>query len=289
MSDASTASGFTVGGKPIPAAGTSPPQKISDADYDKLTAGEKSVYAAQWPQAHEDKPPRGYREDAAAGRREVVVDGQVIGAESDDGSPKIKLGEQEFSEKEIRDALTAKAEREVAKASLPQTADAYELTLPTDLKLPPGVEFKFAVDDPFLGPSIKQAREFAHEAGLTQPQFEKMLAVYAGSRANEMKILNDARAAELEKLGAAGTARVDAVLTFAKGHGLKHLPAMMVTEGIISDLEKLILRATNGSGSGYVPPRGGDGAESLSDEQWNAMSYSERKEYGRSHENGGRR
>ena len=57
------------------------------------------------------------------------------------------------------------------KLTLPQTADAYKVELPADFKPPEGVKFAFQADDPLLS----QARSVAHELGIPQEGFSKLL------------------------------------------------------------------------------------------------------------------
>ena len=62
--------------------------------------------------------------------------------------------------------------------TLPQNADAYKVELPKDFTPPPGVEYKFNDGDPLLA----QARTLAHELGIPQEGFSKLLGLYAGTQ-----------------------------------------------------------------------------------------------------------
>jgi hypothetical protein len=126
-----------------------------------------------------------------------------------DGGARIKVGDAEYSETEIRAAMESTAARA---AGRPADANGYELTLPADFKALPGLEF--AVNDPIRGPILQQAREFAHAAGLTQDQFSGMLALRAAEQGHEQRIIQQAIATENMKLGPNGTARVEQVKTW---------------------------------------------------------------------------
>jgi hypothetical protein len=81
--------------------------------------------------------------------------------------PKYKIGEDlELSEEDVRGLMTRHALEESRKATVPTAAADYKLELPKDFQVPQGIEFRWATEDPVLGPMIGQAKEFAHKAGL---------------------------------------------------------------------------------------------------------------------------
>lgn len=128
------------------------------------------------------------------------------------GGAKIKLGDQEFAEQELRDALGFKAEHEVRKANLPQSPDGYEVALPSDFKAPEGVKFEFDMNDPVLA----QARQLAHARGLDQETFSSLLSLYAADKIGTQMQLANARNAEIQKLGTAASARINGLETWLK-------------------------------------------------------------------------
>jgi hypothetical protein len=74
-----------------------------------------------------------------------------------DGS-KFVFGEGlELTEQQIRDLVEHKTATDAKRLSAPQTAQDFKVELPTNLKLPAGMEFKLDPNSPMVGP----AREFA--------------------------------------------------------------------------------------------------------------------------------
>lgn len=113
----------------------------------------------------------------------------------------------------FNEILTRDAAEQSRRLSLPTKPEEYKAELPGDFKAPEGVEYKFNADDPLLA----QARAIAHESGLSQEKFSKLLAVYAGSQVASQQAVQTARNAEIAKLGATGPAQIDALSTFYKG------------------------------------------------------------------------
>jgi hypothetical protein len=124
----------------------------------------------------------------------------------------IRVGESDFSEKQITDSLAFRAEQDVRERSLPPSADKYEIKLPADFKAPEGFKFEFDMNDPLL----KSAREAAFTGKLGQENFSKFLGLYAANKIAEQQRLAPAREAELSKLGTAATQRIDALETWLK-------------------------------------------------------------------------
>src|SRR6516165_7380082 len=138
-------------------------------------------------------------------------------------SGKILLAEGiEVSEQELRDLVSFKASEDSRKLTAPQKAEDFKLELPADLKMPEGVTFQFNPNDP----AIEPARQFALRNNLSQQQFSEMVGVYVAAQANEMVQFNAAKAAEVQKLGDAANARVDAVTGWLKAMGGNHFGAL---------------------------------------------------------------
>jgi hypothetical protein len=125
---------------------------------------------------------------------------------------KVKLGDAEYTESEVRNALAHKAEQEIRKQGLPQSPTGYEIKLPADFKAPEGIKFEFDLTDPGLA----QFRQLAHSRGMDQQTFSDALGVYAANKIAEQQKLGTARAAELGKLGSAANQRIDAIETWLK-------------------------------------------------------------------------
>lgn len=183
--------------------------------------------------------------------------------------------------------VTAKAER--AKA-VPAGPDGYKLELPEGA-LAKGLSFEFDEKSPLLA----AARKTAHEMGLPQAEFSRLLGIYVQDRVAEEASLQEAVAAEKQKLGANANARVDAVHQFlgqlgeAKAGALK---SMMFSALQIEAMEDLVRLA---SGQGAAPlngkgREGGDGKSAVpSDEEWARMSTSAKMDFTRSAKAAGQR
>jgi hypothetical protein len=109
--------------------------------------------------------------------------------------------------------LSARDAERVARAqALPQSPDAYQVALPEGFKPPEGMQFEFRNDDP----AMIEARKAAHELGLDQNGFSRLLGIYAANKLGELQSTNSAREAEMTKLGSAAPQRIEAVETWLK-------------------------------------------------------------------------
>lgn len=176
--------------------------------------------------------------------------------------------------------LTARiAADDVAKLSRPQKPEEYKLELPKEFKPPEGVEFKFRDGDPLLA----QARSMAHEMGISQDNFSKLLGLYAGAQVADQQNISTARNAEIAKLGTTGPARVTAVNTWLDAMGVSGLKARMWTAADVQMFEGLITRFSNQGGgqfrgTGREPP---EPQGRVSNEAFAKMSPAERLDYTR--------
>ena len=141
----------------------------------------------------------------------------------------------------INEVETNRAADAVRKNSLPQSADAYKIELPKEFTMPAGVEFKF--DE--KAPELAQARAMAHAKGWTQQDFSEALGIFAAAKIGEQAQINTARAAEVAKLGATGSARVDAVTQFMDAQGLGVLKSTLVTAAQVQAWEGHITKLTS--------------------------------------------
>jgi hypothetical protein len=156
-----------------------------------------------------------------------------------------------LSEQELRDLLAHKSAEDSRRLTAPTKVEDFRLELPSDLKMPQGVDFRI---DP-NNPAVEPARAFALRNNLSQQQFSEMLGVYAASQANEMVAFNTAKAAEVAKLGDAANARVDAVRGWLRSmvpehfDGLARVLEMAPSAATVKGLEALMHRyVTQGSG-----------------------------------------
>lgn len=182
----------------------------------------------------------------------------------------------------INEHVAFKAAEDSRKLTLPANPDAYKIELPTDFKPPEGIKFEFKPDDPLLS----QAKTMAHEMGIGQENFSKLLSLYAGAQVATQAQITAARNAEVAKLGTAGPARIDALTTFftaqlGETEG-KQLMSRAFTASDVQVLEKLVTRMTSSGGSvrgtGREPP---EQAGRVSNEQFAKMSAADRLDYAR--------
>jgi hypothetical protein len=215
----------------------------------------------------------------------AVIDGPANSQDAPPSDPaatseKVKIGDFELSESEVRDMLADKAARDIARTQIPAEPKGYELKLPEGITLPGGIQVAFGNDPESLA-MIDAAQQWAHKKGLSQSEFSELLSIQAHDlAAKELKIATYARA-EVEKLGAAGPQRIDAMTKWIRSEmgdtDAKPIIASMATASHVKFYEKLFMKST-GAGSfrqtGRVDePRGVD------DATWNGMSYSEKKAY----------
>lgn len=183
-----------------------------------------------------------------------------------------------------KDLATFKALEESRKLTLPKTPDEYQAQLPKDFQLPQGLEYKI---DP-ANPIMTQAKQLMHDIDngrvSGQAAFEKMIGLYAGAQVSNEQMLKGARDAEVGKLGPAGPARVTAVQSFLEAqlgaeHG-KFMGNMLVTAQHVEGFEKLMSSFRNqGAGNFSQAHRQPNEPARATTEQYNKMTFSERKEY----------
>ena len=185
---------------------------------------------------------------------------------------KIKIGRFETTEDEFNQMATRIAADDVRKGSLPQTPEAYKAELPADFKPPAGVEFKLDTANPALG----QLKQVAHKHGLTQDAVNELIGVYAGNEVGTEARIKAAATAEVAKLGASGTARVDAVTRFMDGSGLGVLKSTLVTAAQIEAWESHINKLTS-QGSAPFSQQHRVAPETNSIPGYEGMSFEQRR------------
>jgi hypothetical protein len=210
------------------------------------------------------------------------------GPASVDGN-KLRIGEIELSEGDIRGLLERKATEDSRRALMPADPANYELKLPDDFKVPEGLDWTWNLENPTSAATIGLAKQFAHQAGLSQDQFSRMMGLYVSNQLAEQRMLNTAKAAEVAKLGAAAPTRVDAVNTFLQAMvGTEHATALrrnMFTAKQVEAYERIMSRFVSQGVSGN-PGGARDGAHGreparLTDEQYSRLSYAEKEQYAR--------
>ena len=199
----------------------------------------------------------------------------------------VKIGELSLTEQDVRGLMERSALEQSRKLTIPPTPNDYKLELPKDFVAPQGTEFRWATADPVIAPLIEQAKVFAHEAGLDQTQFSKMMSFYAATEITKMTRFNEILQKEISKLGPSGTPRITAIQTFLRaqlGDDLaKPLSAMIVSEPIVRGWERIMAGFRGQSGHNYSnanrePP---EPQGRVSEEQWGRMSAGEKLDYSR--------
>jgi hypothetical protein len=146
--------------------------------------------------------------------------------------------------------LQRQAQEDLRRATVPQTAEAYEAKLPADLKLPGGQQFRIDASDPSLVP----ARNLAHSKGWSQQDFSDALGIFASHLAGQEFQLAERSRAELAKVGANAPQRVDAAGRWLDGFlgtaDAAPVKATMVTNSHLVFIEKIMKQfETQGVGS----------------------------------------
>lgn len=141
------------------------------------------------------------------------------------------------------------------------------------------MQFDIKSDDPLW----TQARSWALKHGLSKEAFSEGIALIAGDKIGTAQAVQNARNAEIAKLGATGTARVTAINTWLDAMGVGGLKGRLFTAADVQAFEGLITRFTSQGGaaprsSGREPP---PPAGKVSDEQFAKMSPRERLDYTR--------
>jgi hypothetical protein len=199
---------------------------------------------------------------------------------------KLVVGDLSLSADDIKAIMAEKAARDSRAANRPADASSYTTDLPSDFVLPPNVaEFRWS-NDPVSTATLAAAKEFAFQHGLDQTAFSKMLSLYASHMVAEERRFADAKKAEVDKLGSASAARVDAVSTWLEamvGTELaRPLRQQMLTASSVVAYERL-MRAFVSQGIGGNPAGARDGAgagpERISDEAYNRKTYAEKQAY----------
>jgi hypothetical protein len=218
------------------------------------------------------------------------------GQATSDGS-RLKVGEFELSPDDIKGLLERKSLEDGRRAQMPRDASAYKLDLPADFKLPENSEWVWDTSDAASSAMLDAARQWAFKHGLDQPAFSSLLSLYAQSELVGRQRFVEARAREIEQLGSAAAARVDAVSTFLEsqlGSDLAgSLRSVLFTAKSVQAIERIMRNFTSQgmSGNPGLARDGGDlsrGPQKVSEEQYQAMSFHERMTYASQFDQSGR-
>jgi hypothetical protein len=186
------------------------------------------------------------------------------------------------------DELAAfKAGQDVRRATLPGTAADYKAELPADFKVPDGVQFTFNQADPLLAQAQQVMFDIDQGKISGQQAFGKLLSLYAGGQVASQQQIQTARNAEIQKLGATGPARIDALTTFFRAYlGQADGDAVMArafTAADVTRLEKMVSKITGQGGAsfrgnGREPPQP---AGRLTPEQRSKLTPAQKLDYAR--------
>jgi hypothetical protein len=271
-----------------PPASTSPaPSRsgvIPDAHYDQLAdSAEQAKYARVKKPGDQGGSEWVARDSLSAEGTDPIKpaasDGKAASV-TEDG--RLKVGDYELSSDDIAVLLQQKAANDLRATQIPADG-AYEAKLPESLKLPDGVEFRIDTADP----ALQDFRALAQKIGLSQSEFSEFIGVYAAKTAASEAAFRNSMKAELDKLGSNATVRVTALQTFFRGHVGDDL-ARAVCSGLFSAkqveaLEKIANKMTSQGAASFSQahrePAGPQGR--VSEEQYAAMSPSERWDYAR--------
>jgi hypothetical protein len=186
---------------------------------------------------------------------------------------KVKVGAYEIDAETLGEMMQRQAAEDLRKATLPATASEYRAELPSDLKLPGGVEYK--LDG--ANPSLIAARNWAHQKGLSQAEFSEVLGIYATHEAQQNAVLAERSRAEIAKAGINAPARVDFVGKWLDGfvgaEAAKPIKATLVTNSHLEMFEKVINTLTTQGTASFsqshraAPETGIPGYEKMSFEQ----------------------
>lgn len=172
------------------------------------------------------------------------------------------------------DELTAfKAGEDSRRAAAPEKPEDYELKLPEGLDLGEGVTFQIDETDPMFA----FGRSVAHDLGLDQPGFEKLVGSYAQMQVAQAKADQAVFAQQLEQLGPKAADRQKAVETWVNA---KLGPdAAVLFGGItkfkagIETFEKVMRLASGGGAPGFTQAGrdGGKPVETVEDRWFPSM------------------
>jgi hypothetical protein len=190
-----------------------------------------------------------------------------------------------FKTEDFNALVAFKAEHDANRAQVPEKPDGYKPALPKSFKLPEGIqvpEGESLIDE--SDPRIAAAREFAHGKGMSQADFEELIAFGVNLDLNEQSSLKEAVTKQKELLGGKAEERIGAVKTWVAAKlpadQAEALTSMMFTAKQIEAFEAL-MRLNRGAVPGNPGAGRDSGKTELSDEEWGKMSASERINYAR--------
>lgn len=183
-------------------------------------------------------------------------------------------------QKHLHALETFHAEQSIRLRGVPEKPDGYQMKLPEGFKPPEGVEI--ALD----GALTKKLGEFAHKHGLTQEAVQDLLVLDVERMAVQQQQVQEHQAAELQKLGAQGAERLDAVIRAYRARGLpESIIAKFISVADAADVEAsekwLRGNLTPFNAAGRDAPRSGPTTEELEAmEPWDRLAFLRKQKAG---------
>nr|DAH75491.1 MAG TPA: hypothetical protein [Caudoviricetes sp.] len=190
-----------------------------------------------------------------------------------------------FKKDDLDSLIASKAERDAAKAQVPEKPDGYQAKLPATFKMPEGFELpegETVLDE--TDPRVVALREVAHGKGWSQADFEEVLAFGVNQDIAERGRIKEAVSKEREKLGGRGVERIKSVtgwLDAKLGSDLaSSLHSMMFTAKQVEAFEA-VMRLNRGDVPGTPGASRDSRPAEISDEDWDKMSSTDQILYAR--------
>lgn len=149
----------------------------------------------------------------------------------------------------MKDHVAFKAAEDSRKLTLPQKPEDYPFEMPKDWKAPAGFDITLKPDDPL----VPLYRQWALENGISKDSFTKGLGMLAAMKVSEAQHMKTLEAAQLQSLGANGSARVTAVhnwLAAQLGDGAKTFTEFPLVAAQVEGFEKIMQKFTTQGGTG---------------------------------------
>jgi hypothetical protein len=195
---------------------------------------------------------------------------------------KIKVGEFETTEAELRDLLAGKAERDLARADIPAQPADYKLELPTESELPEGTAVSLK-NDPASAAMIDAAQRWAHKHGLSQAAFNELIAIQAHGVIAGEQHYNQLKAAQLESLGSRGPQRIDGLVTWIRSQvgdaDAKPIIATLATAAHVRFFEKVQQAMASQGAAPFTGSHRVAESQTIDQATYDSWSYGEKKAY----------
>ncbi len=272
-----------------------PAQALWKADFDALTKADPwrdpSIVITKDPDGTIRTRPRGPASGDAPsdagqpGQPQPQTPPAGPATVGDDG--RLAVGDLRLSADDIKSILAEKSARDSRRATMPEDPANYALDLPADFKMPEGLQWAWNTDNSVSGPLIGLAKQFAHEHGIDQAGFSRMMGLFASHQLGEEQRIAALKKAQVDLLGVNAPTRVDAVNTWLRsmvGDKLaESIRRTMVTADQVKAYETLISRWTSqgvsGSPSAHRDADHGRQPQRMSDADYSQLTYTQKLQY----------